>query len=124
MGNDLAEMIEQLEKELLQPEVRRSPDKLDRLLADDFLEFGASGKSYTKQDVLRLLPQSDGTEYQATGFEARQIGSDVVLLTYRTAVRDRHTGRTTWTLRSSLWRRRDDGWQLVFHQGTPEAGKT
>ena len=82
------------------------------------------GKRYTKQDVLRLLPQSDGTEYQATGFEARQIGSDVVLLTYRTAVRDRHTGRTTWTLRSSLWRRRDDGWQLVFHQGTPEAGKT
>ena len=124
MGNDLAEMIEQLEKELLQPEVRRSPDKLDRLLADDFLEFGASGKRYTKQDALRLLPQSDGTEYEVAGFETRQIGPDVVLLTYRTVVRDRDTGRTTSTLRSSLWRRRDDGWQLVFHQGTPEAGKT
>ncbi|NLU42649.1 MAG: DUF4440 domain-containing protein [Firmicutes bacterium] len=74
--------------------------------------------------MLRELPQSDRTEYRATDFEARQIGPDVVLLTYRAAVRDRDMGRTTWTLRSSLWRRRDDEWQLVFHQGTPEAGKT
>jgi len=124
MGNDLAGLIEQLEKELLQPEVRRSPDRINRLLAGDFIEFGASGKRYTKQDMLRELPLSDGTEYRATDFEARQIGPDVVLLTYRTSVTDRDTGRTTWTLRSSLWRRRDDEWQLVFHQGTPEAGKT
>lgn len=110
--------IKQLETELLQPEVRCSPD---RLLADDFLEFGMSGKRYTKQDVVRLLPQSDGIEYQATDFEARQVVPNVVLLTYGAAAKDTDTGKMVWMLRSSLWKRLDNRWKLVFHKGTPQA---
>ena len=53
MDRELAELIERLETELLQPEVRRSPDRISELLADDFIEFGISGKS-TKQDMLRF----------------------------------------------------------------------
>lgn len=45
MDRELAELIERLETELLQPEVRRSPDRISELLADDFIEFGISGKS-------------------------------------------------------------------------------
>ena len=31
-----------LERSLTEPEVRKSPERVDDLLADDFLEFGAS----------------------------------------------------------------------------------
>lgn len=123
MDRELAELIERLETELLQPEVRRSPDRISELLADDFIEFGISGKRYTKQDMLRFLPQSEGPDYQATDFEARQMASDVVLLTYRAAIRTHDTGKITWSWRSSLWQRRNNEWQLFFHQGTPQADR-
>jgi hypothetical protein len=38
------EQLYQLEQRLLQPEVRRSKDDLAILLADDFVEFGSSGR--------------------------------------------------------------------------------
>lgn len=121
MDRELAELIERLETELMLAEVRRSPDRIDALLADDFVEFGMSGRRYTKQDMIRLLPQEKGPDYQATDFEAKQIAPDVVLLTYRAAARSRETGEIAWSLRSSLWRRSGDSWQLIFHQGTPQA---
>ena len=42
----LKQTIIELERELLQSEVRSSVVALDRLISDDFWEFGASGASF------------------------------------------------------------------------------
>jgi hypothetical protein len=46
--------IRALEQSLLTPTVRSSAEELDRVLSDDFLEFGSSGRAYTKEQVIPL----------------------------------------------------------------------
>jgi len=51
----LTEILLDLEKKLLDPALRRTPEKLASLLADDFVEFGSSGRSLDKKRILYLL---------------------------------------------------------------------
>ena len=53
----LEERILALERKLLDPDVRASSQELDRLIADDFVEFGSSGRIWNKRDVLSALPR-------------------------------------------------------------------
>jgi len=121
MNHNLAKQIEDLEVELLKPEVRRSAKRISELLADDFVEFGMFGKIYSKQDFLELLPNSEEEKferYNASNFEAREIAADTVLLTYKASIEFLKTNETIWTLRSSIWQKRGENWQMIFHQGT------
>lgn len=121
MNNQLAKLIEQLEIELLQPDVRKSTERINELLADDFFELGMSGKKYTKQDVLKLLPKQEGVKYEGMDFAAKEIVPGVILLIYRALVKNSNTGNKKWTLRSSIWQKHGDNWQMIFHQGTPQS---
>ena len=108
--------VEALEISLLKPEVRKSRDSLERLLADDFLEIGSSGKEWRKAEIIRAL--LDATSYPI-GFDSmvsRYVGENVVLVTYRS--RRLQSPDRNDAIRSSIWRRRNDEWELVFHQGT------
>jgi hypothetical protein len=122
MNNQLAKQIEALEVSLLQPEVRRSAKRISELLADDFVEFGMFGKKYTKQDFVKILPNSEEEKfekYEASEFECREIAEDTVLLTYKASIEFMKTNEKIWTLRCSIWQKRGDNWQMTFHQGTP-----
>lgn len=48
----LKEQLRLLEERLLEPKVRKSKKELEVLLADDFIEFGSSGRMYNKQQVI------------------------------------------------------------------------
>ncbi|MCP8967783.1 DUF4440 domain-containing protein [Ectobacillus ponti] len=107
----LKKHIQELEQQLLEPGVRTAPAELDKLLADSFFEFGSSGKVWYKQDMtggisVRKMTMSD--------FALHPLAEDVVLATYR--VKDETRG--VHTLRSSIWKRTGEQWQMVFHQGT------
>jgi ribonuclease HI len=99
-----------LERALLDPEVRHDPQRLDALLHDDFLEFGASGRRWNKAAVVAALPREPGAPAPAlSDLDATLLAAGVVLVTY--------TARGA--LRSSLWLRGSDGaWRMRFHQGT------
>ncbi|WP_342779028.1 hypothetical protein [Methylobacterium terricola] len=45
------------------------------------------------------------------------ISDDAVLLTYDSES-TQGDGARRYVLRSSIWKRHDDRWQLLFHQGT------
>ena len=117
MDGDLSNLIYSLEIELLRPEVRSSSKRLDELLADDFREFGESGKRYTKQDVLTSLSNPAGVTFAVSEFRARELVPGIVLATYQVEKKS-DTGTSSKSLRSSLWQKRDGRWQMVFHQGT------
>lgn len=51
----LLEKLLVLEEKLLKPDIRTSPKELDLLLADDFFEFGTSGKVLQKKIVLEVV---------------------------------------------------------------------
>jgi len=108
-----ADLIRQLEEQLLRPEVRASADQVAVLLADGFVEFGTSGRIYNKEQMIDLLQQEQGRRDQSstiTEFSVRRLAADVILVTYR-IVESR-------TIRSSIWKSTSGRWQMEFHQST------
>ncbi len=98
-----------------------SATELDRLLADDFREFGASGRTWTKPEIITSLTaakDAPGTRRIVTEFRTQTLADGLVLVTYRCQRTSPGTS-DTFSWRSSVWRRHGDDWQMVFHQGTP-----
>lgn len=50
-----ANELRTLEEKLLQPDFRRNRAAVAELLADDFREFGSSGRTWDKQQILDKL---------------------------------------------------------------------
>src|SRR5690348_4170006 len=118
MSTMSAELLE-LEKKLLDPELRRTPEKLAHLLADDFIEFGSSGHSYDKRRVLFLLRKQLPIKLEIEEFRVFEISPSAALVSYRAVSESSRSENTRQSLRSSLWMQRNGEWQMVFHQGTP-----
>jgi len=110
---ELEQHLQQLEESLLQPEVRHNPVAVSALLADDFVEFGSSGRTFTKQQIIEALQTESPVRISTADFRLSRLGADVALLTYRSIGQER-----PGSLRSSLWVRRNGRWQMLFHQGT------
>ncbi len=108
-----------LEEELLSPQVRASEARLNELLADDFVEFGSSGRIYDKPCIIRELGESGFVaDFEIGDFCLVMSRADSALVTYRCEARSDGGNVIRKSNRSSLWRLVDDRWQLVFHQGT------
>ncbi|MEK7514919.1 MAG: DUF4440 domain-containing protein [Patescibacteria group bacterium] len=113
------EIIFELENSLQQPSVRKSAEKLNDLISEDFVEFGSSGLVYTKQDVLNNLPASPEIKFIMTDFKITILSTDIIQSTFKTEKTNTQTGKVTQSLRSSLWRNENGKWRMIFHQGTP-----
>ena len=118
LSDDDAQELKRLEEDLWRSPVRFSPEKMDRLLADDFLEFGSSSRIYDKRQILETPVQEINARLPLTDFSIKALASSVVLVTYRSILLN-SDGSERQALRSSIWTRTDTGWKLVFHQGTP-----
>ena len=101
-----------LELELMDPAVRKDEARVSALLAEDFREFGSSGRVWSRDGILELLAAEEYTAPVVEGFEIEEIAETTALATYR-SVRPNQS-----SLRSSLWVWREGRWQMLFHQGT------
>lgn len=106
--------LQGLEESLLVPHVRKSA-QLTELLAEDFIEFGSSGRVYTRADLVDVLQEEQPVTQTTSDFRVLLLAPNVALLTYRI---HRHTDPPVHTLRCSAWRMSDGRWQMVFHQAT------
>lgn len=117
--DDLFEEIRKLEESLWQAETRFDNALMDQVFARDFFEFGRSGRTYARQEM--LFQPADFKEIAATiplpEFSARHITDDVIQTTYVSEVV--HDGVIQRGNRSSIWSRIDGAWRVRFHQGTP-----
>ena len=88
----------------------------EEMIAEDFWEVGASGRRYSREYVLDQLeerhskPHDDA--WETRDFHCSEIALDNYLLTYTLLQGDRLTRRAT------LWRRVENRWKIVYHQGT------
>jgi hypothetical protein len=114
---ELHSLLIMLEKKLLAVQVRSSRAELDALLADDFNEFGKSGKILDKADILEALPKESQLNIQATDFKFFPLADNIVQLTYRSRSQFWHE-EAIHALRSSIWKKHPNGWKMIFHQGT------
>jgi len=91
---------------------------IENQMCHEFWEVGASGNVYTKQDVIEtLLERYNDPSYQdiweAKDFALTKIAPDNYLLTY-ILIQE----KTRVTRRSTLWRRINGDWKILYHQGT------
>ncbi|MFJ8944547.1 DUF4440 domain-containing protein [Streptomyces sp. NPDC102395] len=108
------------ELSLLDPAVRSSKDRYQRLLDPEYVEVGSSGRRYTYDDMMAWLPDhagssADGPRYDPSAITGVVLAPGLVQLTYETLFEGRRARRT------SLWRKQDEatGWRMYYHQGTP-----
>lgn len=119
-AEELLQTLRALERELHDPVVRRNRERLSGLLHAQFCEFGRSGATYTKAQVIdQLLAESSPLESHTQGFTVLELAPSVALLTYQSVDLAPSGSFERFANRSSIWRREASGWQMVFHQGTP-----
>jgi hypothetical protein len=82
------------------------------LIANDFIEFGRSGRVWTARSIRELLEGPPAKPVSIEDFEVAELADGVVLATY---VIPGPPGVN----RASIWIRRGNRWLLRFHQGTP-----
>ncbi|MGY0216330.1 nuclear transport factor 2 family protein [Endozoicomonadaceae bacterium StTr2] len=110
--------IIELETSLFAPETRASPDKLNKLIANNFTEIGASGIKFDKKHVLKRLPSEDAPKITAIDFELRILAPKCVQLLYRAVMVKAGESEPNFSLRSSIWELNNNYWQMSYHQGT------
>ncbi|MGL4438328.1 MAG: DUF4440 domain-containing protein [Bosea sp. (in: a-proteobacteria)] len=106
-----------LERSLLDPLVRGDPFALQTLLHRDFLEIGRSGRFYDREEVLTALAAEPLPSDQIDIRETRllYLGHGCCALVYLAV----GAKGGALTRRTSIWRETTEGWQMMFHQGTP-----
>ena len=109
---DLEAHLIELELRLQTSSTRSDAAAIAELLSEAFREFGASGRVWSRAEMIEHLLTETPQPLASESFECTLVSSGLALLTYVCS----HPGRKT--LRSSLWRFEGEQWRLLFHQGT------
>ena len=109
-----------LEQELVAAQKRRDFAAVEAFLADDFHEIGSSGRFFSKADTLRAVSEVQIVECTFDHFQFLPVDDKCVIVMYLATARRTQDGREhlnrAW--RSSIWVKRGDAWQVLFHQAT------
>lgn len=116
--NELKDTLYQLELSLVNQDNRSSAEKLNELLADDFIEYGSSGSIYNKEITISSLTSAPSPTYTIYDFEIVQLSDTCAQTRFKTD-RINLDGTKLTSLRSSIWKKTNSKWQMFFHQGTP-----
>jgi hypothetical protein len=120
----LAVLNELMQREPIfhRPEFGTERRDFEKMTDPAFWEVGASGRRYSREYVLDNLEKryENPTEdvWETTGFHCLEIARDNYLVTYTLLQGERVTRRST------IWRRTEQGWKIVYHQGTVVADPT
>lgn len=109
---DQFDQIKKLEIELTSSETRKNAARLNELIDDSFEEFGSSGRSFCKKDILEMLPNEEQVQIELLDFEYELLGENCVLVKYKS------TSNNGAAFRSSIWRNNNGVWQMLHHQAT------
>ncbi|AJH00241.1 DUF4440 domain-containing protein [Clostridium beijerinckii] len=118
--NSIKDHILQLEQELLKSEVRKSADKINDMLSDDFIEFTSSGSEYHYKngDVFQEQNNPQTLYGEISDFKIKELANDCILAMYKIIKLNELDENKKHSLRSSIWKCFDGQWKMIFHQGT------
>jgi len=119
MGNEEIEikgLLLSLENSLLANTVRTDEKHISELLDEHFKEYTSSGKvyCYTPGDVFGK--NIEETRIIESSFDVISLSPEIALVNYQTLKISKD--KEIRTNRSSIWKKTDNKWKIVFHQGT------
>lgn len=111
-----------LENDLLKPEIRNSPEKLQELLDENFIEYCASGKiyQYKKGEIIEKSRIYAQEKWEIMDFSVHLVAENVISARYKLYKYNLEGQKPLISLRSSIWKFSGDNWKMMFHQGTPK----
>jgi len=111
------ETIIEMEFKLLDKNIRNNKNELIKYISKEFIEYGASGKIYTYDDTLKYLPKEKyQLEYKILKIDSKILSENIVLLLYIVEINNEK--EKIITNRSSIWKKDNNNWKIIFHQGT------
>ncbi|SMC28800.1 hypothetical protein SAMN02745857_03419 [Andreprevotia lacus DSM 23236] len=122
--HELKDVLKALEVALHQPERRGDAHFAGKLLHDDFVEFGSSGQAYDKARIMDYLVREEPAapiRVWSQDYQLQVQNGQLCLLLYKSAHIGAEGSLSGHALRSSVWLQTGEGWQMIFHQGTPMA---
>lgn len=116
----LEKEILRLENDLLSSEIRKSSEKINEILDDEFVEYTSSGKEYhyKKGDVFQGKEDDSELDWEITNFKIKELSEECILATYKVVKNNEIDESKKYSLRSSIWKCFDGKWKMIFHQGT------
>jgi len=118
ISSEREDRLFELEQRLAQVGRRLSAEDAGSLIAEDFVEFGASGKVWSKAEIIAAMSQWAPIERIVEDFRVRVLSASICLVTYKVIGVTKDRQASPFSLRSSIWRYTGERWQIVFHQGT------
>ncbi|NFF82548.1 DUF4440 domain-containing protein [Clostridium botulinum] len=114
------EQILEAETDLLKSEIRKSSEKINQILANDFIEFSSSGKEYYYKNGDVFQDEMDNTQFnwEIVNFRIKELSSDCILSMYKLIKHNEIDENKKYSLRSSIWKYTTGKWKMFFHQGT------
>jgi hypothetical protein len=93
--------------------------EFERATAPEYWEVGASGRRYSREFILAWAEDSldhfvdaEAAGWRTKDFGLRRLGPETYLLTYTLDQAGRRTRRAT------IWQSSENGWRILYHQGT------
>ena len=118
MSSERDDMLFELEQRLAQVGRKLSAEDVSSVIAEDFVEFGASGKIWSKAEIIAAMSEWAPIERTVENFSVRELSASVCLVTYKVVRVTTDRQASPFSLRSSIWRYAGGRWQIIFHQGT------
>ena len=117
--DQLKNYLKSLEQKLLLRETRKNPHELEKIIADKFFEIGSSGKIWNKKTVIEALNNEPQTDISMTDFRFTLLSENVALINYTSHHKQNNDNPSFKSLRTSVWKKFNGNWKIIFHQGTP-----
>jgi hypothetical protein len=114
--SERAQLIE-LEESMWRARTRFDLAFMEKTLAPDFVEFGRSGRVWSREQILDMAGREIEAALPLPNLQIRPLPAGTVQITYDSQVT--YDGAVERAHRCSIWSRTADGWALRFHQGTP-----
>lgn len=108
--------LRHLEESMWIERTRYNRTWMERILHNDYEEFGASGRRHARWDVIDTPRIGFKAEIPLPGYKIQPLSESSAMITY-TSIVD-YDGVKEQANRVSIWVRSDSGWQIRYHQGT------
>ena len=110
-------ILTSLEEDMWREGARFDQSFQEQRFANDFFEFGRSGRVYTRDQIIHVDLQPIHAVLPLPNLANRLFDKNTAQVTYNS--QDEYDGITEYARRSSIWSRTGSGWVMRFHQGTP-----
>ena len=105
------------EKQLFEADQKHDMDKINSIVADEFVDIGRDGGIIGKQALLKEIPNIHMVNYAQTNWDFHSMGPFAYSISYdsdATVIQDNKQVHSQNHL-NSVWIYRDGRWQMLLH---------